>query len=67
MYHKAFRVVARSQVFRGIAGHLRGSRDLRQQPAVRTAEPKVAIGLPIDLVALLVNGAMVATAEHGEV
>jgi len=42
-------------------------RDLRQQPAVRTAEPQVAIGLPIDLVPLLVNGAMVATAEHSEV
>ena len=67
LYHKAFRVVTREQDFHGIAGHFRSSRDLRQQAAVRTAEPKVAIGLPIDLVPLLVNGAMVTTTEHGEV
>jgi hypothetical protein len=67
LYHNPFRVAARSQDFHGIAGHFRSSRDLRQQPAVRTAEPQVAIGLPIDLVPLLVNGAMVATAEHSEV
>jgi len=59
--------VTREQDFHGIAGHFRSSRDLRQQAAVRTAEPKVAIRLPIDLVPLLVNGAMVTTTEHGEV
>ena len=59
--------MTREQDFHGIAGHFRSSRDLRQQAAVRTAEPKLTIGLPIDLVPLLVNGAMVTTTEHGEV
>jgi hypothetical protein len=48
--------VARSQDVHGIAGHFRSSRDLRQRPAVGTAEPKVAIGLPIDRVPLLGAG-----------
>src|SRR5437667_442334 len=61
------RSVLRSQDVHGIAGHFRRRRDLGQRPAVRAAEPQLAVGLSIDLVALLVNGAVVPTTEQGEI
>jgi hypothetical protein len=64
---KSFRIVPRSQDLDSIASHLRRPRDLGQEPAVRAAKPKLAVGLPIELVALLVNGAMVAAAEQSEI
>ncbi len=42
-------------------------RDLGQKPAVRAAESKLAVGLSIHLVAVLVNGAVVPSTEHGEI
>ena len=56
---KALRFVLRSENFHGIAVHLRRMRDLGQNLTVRAAEPKLAVGLSIELIALLVNGAMV--------
>ena len=46
---------------------LRWRRDFGQKPAVRSAEPQLAVGLSIDLVALLVNGAVVPATEQGEI
>jgi sulfur carrier protein ThiS len=57
----------RSQDFHGIAEHLRSAWDLRQKLAVRAAEAKLAVGLSIELVALLVNGAIVPTTEQRKI
>jgi hypothetical protein len=62
-----FRFVPRSQGPPRIPGHFRSSRDFGQKLAVRPAEPQLAIGFAIDLIALLVNGAMVAATEQGEI
>jgi len=51
----------------GIAGHPGSSRDLREWPSVRTQKPQLAVGLSLDLVALLVDGAMVPATEQGEI
>jgi hypothetical protein len=59
--------VLRSQDFHRIAEYLRSRRDLGQKPAVRPAEAKLAVGLSIELVALLVDGAMVPTTEQGQI
>jgi len=61
------RSVPRSQDVHGITGHVTRRRDLGQKLAVRAAEPKLAVGLSIDLVALLVNGAVVPATEQGEI
>jgi hypothetical protein len=63
----SLRVVPRSEDLRGIAGHLRRSQDLGQKPAVRATEAKLAVGLSTELVALLVDGAVVPATEQGEV
>ena len=67
MQDKSLRIVPRSQDFHWIAGHFRKMRDLGQKPAVRAAESKLAVGLSIHLVAVLVNGAVVPSTEHGEI
>jgi len=36
-------------------------------PAVRATESQLAVGLSLDLVALLVDGAMMTTTEQGEI
>jgi hypothetical protein len=59
--------VLRSQDLDGIAGHLGRWLDLGQQSTVRAAEPKLAVGLSLDLVALLVNGPVVPVTEQGEI
>src|SRR5207249_2113210 len=50
-----------------LAAHLPRRRHVGQRPPVRAAEPKLAVGRSIELVALLVNGAVVAATEHGEI
>ena len=67
MQDKSLRIVPRSQDFHWIAGHFRKMRDLGQKPAVRAAELKLAVGLSITLVTLLVDGAVVPATEQGEV
>jgi len=64
---KPVRFVPRSEDLHGIAANLRRARDLRQNLAVRAAEPKLAVGLSIELIALLVDGTMMPATEHGEV
>jgi len=64
---KPLRIVPRSQDFHRIAGHSGRTRDIRQKPAVRAAESKLAVGLSIHLVAVLMNGAVVPSTEHGEI
>jgi len=59
--------VSRSQDLHCIARYFRRTRDLGQKSAVRAAEPQFAVGLSIDLVALLVNGAVVPPTEQGEI
>jgi len=41
--------------------------DLGEQLAVRPAESQLSVRLSIDLIALLMDGSMVPTAEHGEI
>jgi len=64
---KSLRIVPRPQDLSQIAAQLRRMRDLGQEPAVRAAEPKLAVGLSIDLVTLLVDGAMMAATEQREI
>jgi hypothetical protein len=61
------RVVLPSQDLHGIAEHLGRRRDLGQNPAVRAPEAKLAVRLSIDLVGLLMDGAMVSATEQGEI
>jgi hypothetical protein len=65
--NKPLRIVPLSDDFHGIAAHCRWRRDLRQKPAVWSAEAKLTVGPSIELVALLVNGAMVPATEQGEI
>ena len=67
MQDTPLRSVPRSQDVHGITGHVTRRRDLGQKPAVRATEPKLAVGLSIDLVPLLVNGAVVPATEKGEI
>src|SRR5207249_5750851 len=61
------RIVPRSQDLYWIAGHRGRTRDLGQDPPVRAAEPKLTVGLAIDLVALFVNRAVVPATQQGEI
>ncbi len=51
----------------GITAHHDRRWDIGQEPAVRTPEPERAVGLSIDLVALLVDRAVVPATEQGEI
>src|SRR5262245_1664041 len=51
----------------GMAGQLGRSRDLGQDPTVRAKESKLAVRLSIELVALLVDGAMVPATEQRKI
>src|SRR5437899_12707623 len=62
---KPVRFVPRSEDLHGIAANLRRARDLRQNLAVRAAEPKLAGGLSIELIAVLVDGTMMPAASPG--
>ena len=60
-------IVPRSKDLHGIAAHPRSRRDLGQTPAVRATEPKLAVRLSVELVALLVNGAVMPATQHSEI
>ena len=64
---KPIGIVSRSQNLHGIAAHLRSRRDLGKEPSVRSPELELAVGLSRNLVALLVDRAMVATTEQSEI
>jgi len=51
----------------GIVGHLVRKRDVGQDPPVRAQEPKLAVGLSIKPVALLMDRAVVPATEQREV
>ena len=67
MQDKPLRIVPRSQDLHGIGGDFGRRRDFGQKPAVRSAEPQLAVGLSIELVTLLVDGAVVPATEQGEI
>jgi len=50
-----------------IVADLRSTRDVGDELAVRSAKLKLAIRQSIDPIALFVDGAMVATAQPGEI
>jgi hypothetical protein len=64
---KPLRSVPRSQDLHGITEHLGRRRDGGQEPAVGATESKLAVRLSIELVALLVDGAVVPSTEQGEI
>ena len=67
MQAKPLRLVPRSQNLHGIAAHFGRSRNFGQNPPVRAPESKLAVRLSIDLVALLVDRAVVPATEQGEI
>ena len=64
---QAVRVVRGAERRDGISGHRPRRRHLRQRAAVRSEEPERAVGPPRDLVALLVDGAVMSAAKKREV
>jgi hypothetical protein len=64
---QAHLVVTRAQHRDGILAHGRRRRYLGKRPAIRSPEPEDPVGPARDLIALLVNGAMMPTAQKGEV
>ena len=64
---KPSRLVPRSERPDGIVGDRRRGRDIGQRSPVRSPEPQLAVGLLFHLVSLLVDGAVMAPAEHHEV
>jgi hypothetical protein len=60
-------LVPRSENLHGIAGHHGRWRGLGQQLAVGATEPKLAVRLSIELVALFMDGAVMPAAEQGEI
>jgi hypothetical protein len=67
VHDKPLPIVSRSQDFQCIARHFRRTRDLAQKPSVRATEQQLAVGPSLELVAFLVNGAMVPATEQGEI
>ena len=59
---EALRLVPRSHDLHRIAGHPWRRRDIRQRPAIRTTELKLAVRPPIDLITPLMDGAMMLAA-----
>jgi len=57
------RFVPRSQDVDGICGHRSGQRHFGQPSAVRAPEAELAVGLPLTLEALLVDGAVVTATQ----
>ena len=51
----------------GIVGHRGRRRNLGQGPTIRPPEPKRAVGLPLDMIALLVDRSMVPATQQSEV
>ena len=65
--HKPFRFILRSHRLHRIAGHFRTKWDLGEQLAVRPPESQLSVRVSIDLIALLMDGSMVPSAEHREI
>jgi len=64
---KSPRVVPCSKNLDGIRRHFGEWRDLGQCPAVRPSKPKRAIGPSIDLIALLVDSAVMPATQQREI
>src|SRR5204862_6520794 len=64
---KPGRIVPRSDDCHGIVGHFVRTRDLGENPPVRAAEPKLAVGLSIKPVALFMDRAVVPATEQREI
>jgi hypothetical protein len=64
---KPLGIVQRAQGRHGIIRHPRRRRHIRQYAPIRSAELQLAVRLSMDLVALLVHGAMVPATEHREI
>jgi hypothetical protein len=67
MQDEPLRIVPRSDGFHGIVGHLVRKWDFGENPPVRAAEPKLAVRLSIERVALLMDGAVMPATEQREV
>jgi len=67
MQTKSFCVMSCAEVLHGIVGRRHRRRDLGQEPAVRSQEPELAVGLSRNLVALLMDRAVVPATEQGEI
>ena len=67
MQVESCRLVPCSERFDRIAGDHGRNRDVGQRSSIRSPEPQLAVGLPFHLVALLVDRAVMAPAEHREV
>jgi len=65
--NKPLHIVPCAEDLHGIGGDPGRRRDLRQKPAVRPSEPKLAVGLPIELVALFMDGAVMPATEQREI
>jgi hypothetical protein len=64
---KPLRLVPRSKDCHGINGHPGRRRHVGENSAIRAPEAKLPVRLPIELEALLMDGAVVAATEQGEV
>ena len=67
MQDKPFGIIQRSEAGLRIIRHSWRWRNVRQNAAIWIAELKHAVELSIDLITLLVHGAVVPPAEHGEI
>jgi len=67
MQNQSLNVILRAQDTDRIGGDSWRARHFGHKPSVRTPEPQLTAGLTVDLVTLLVDGAMVAPAQHREV
>src|SRR5215813_8769316 len=61
------RLVQRPDRCHRIAAQLRASRDVGENVSIRAAETKLAIRLSLDLVAVFMDGAVMATTEQSEI
>jgi hypothetical protein len=64
---KSVRLVLRSENGQRVVGHGGSRRHVRERPPVRTAEPQLSIGVPVQLEALLMDGTMVAATQQCEI
>ena len=67
MQDEPLRIVPRSQNLDRIAAQLRRTRNVGQRPAVRAPDPQLAVRLSVEVVALLVDSAVVPATEHSEI
>jgi hypothetical protein len=66
-HHDPGRIVLRSDIAHRVRRRRWRRRHIRHDAAIRAAEAKLAIGLSIDSIPLLVDGTVVAAAEQYEV